>query len=91
MDGNLEIHDNGLRFRPDGPSSKIGELDRSGSTMGLTSRPAVQQHQASLLPAKREGAHRPYPRSPQSANHAGQKEDISKVTLSRAYGHKLII
>jgi hypothetical protein len=26
MDGNLEIHTNGLRFRPDGPSSKIGKL-----------------------------------------------------------------
>jgi nucleosome binding factor SPN SPT16 subunit len=26
MDGNLEIHVNGLRFRPDGPSSKIGKL-----------------------------------------------------------------
>jgi hypothetical protein len=26
MDGNLEIHVNGLRFRPDGPSSRIGEL-----------------------------------------------------------------
>lgn len=25
MDGNLEIHVNGLRFRPDGPSSKIGK------------------------------------------------------------------
>lgn len=25
MDGNLEIHVNGLRFRPDGPSSKIGQ------------------------------------------------------------------
>lgn len=26
MDGNLEIHVNGLRFRPDGPSSRIGKL-----------------------------------------------------------------
>jgi nucleosome binding factor SPN SPT16 subunit len=24
-DGNLEIHTNGIRFRPDGPGSKIGE------------------------------------------------------------------
>ena len=26
MDGNLEIHQNGVRFRPDGPSSKIDIL-----------------------------------------------------------------
>lgn len=25
-DGNLEIHQNGVRFRPDGPGAKIGEL-----------------------------------------------------------------
>ena len=26
-DGNLEIHQNGIRFRPDGPATKIGKRD----------------------------------------------------------------
>jgi hypothetical protein len=80
MDGNLEIHVNGLRFRPDGPSSKIGKLNSIPDPSKLTLRPLIQQHQAPLLPAKRKGAYRSHSRSPKSANHARQEENICKLT-----------
>jgi len=81
MDGNLEIHVNGLRFRPDGPSSKIGKLGIHRNAK-LTFRPSIQQHQTPLLSAKREGAHRPHSRSSQSAYHARQEEDLCKLHKS---------
>jgi hypothetical protein len=46
----------------------------------LTSRPPIQQHQAPLLPAKRKGAYRSHSRSPKSANHARQEEDLCKLS-----------
>jgi len=81
MDGNLEIHVNGLRFRPDGPSSKIGKLGIHCNAK-LTFRPPIQQYQAPLLPAKRKGAYRPHSRSSQSADHAWQEEDLCKLSCS---------
>ena len=48
----------------------------------LTFRPSIQQHKTPLLPAKREGAHRPHPRSPQSAHHARQEEDLCELDIS---------
>jgi hypothetical protein len=79
MDGNLEIHVNGLRFRPDGPSSKIGKLNSIPDLSKLTLRPPFQQHKAPILSAKRKGAYRSHSRSPQSAHHAWQEEDFREL------------
>lgn len=90
MDGNLEIHDNGLRFRPDGPSSKIGKLELTRRESKLTDRPTLQQYQTLVLSAERKGAYSPHSRSPQSANHVGQEEDLGELRTSRSRD-KLII
>ena len=36
MDGNLEIHQNGIRFRPEGHGSKIGQLKKTELASSLT-------------------------------------------------------
>jgi hypothetical protein len=68
---------------PMGLLPKLVSLE-STETTKLTSRPPIQQHQAPLLPAKRKGAYRSYSRSPKSANHARQEENICELTNTAA-------
>lgn len=84
-DGNLEVHQNGIRFKPDGAAARIGQLHKPHNIRAERGRRLIQQRQTSLLPAIDQGADRSHPRPPKVTNHGWQEEDICQLTESSPF------